>query len=676
MKKNVLLILTAFSIGSVFSQKNDINIIPKPSHLEIQKGVFQLNSKTTIVVTTDEKELRAVADFFVELIKPSTGFNIETNNSKNINTANAIILNINPSLTDLGDEGYKLTVSKSNVLIEAEVSKGLFYGVQSLRQLLPPTIERNTICKTTKWTIPCVTITDKPQFAWRGFMLDVSRTFYGVDVVKKYLDLMSLYKLNVFHLHLTDDQGWRIEIKKYPELTQPKATIFDPQFNEPAERSGFYTQEQLKDLVKYAQERNITIVPEIDLPGHSWPVLITYNELASNSKLYPPYIFSFQASYGIWGSQFTPNILDPTNEKVYEFINNVLDELVTIFPSKYIHFGGDEVNHSIWEKEPKIKSFMQEKGMKSGKELQSYFISRMLDMIKSKGRQAIGWNDILEGDHKKLEGTTIMAWLGENAILESAKNGFYVISAPTGAMYFDITQADRNDGTMTDLAYGHINSLKAVYTHNPSEGLTVEQSKYVLGTHACMWPALAREVKDVNVQLFPRMLALAENGWTLQSIKNFDNFSQRIEKHYPRLDLLKIDYYKKGGYICGAWTAKDLTSNFTTKEWDITKKVYANGRAMAGFYFTKGANYMNIERVDLLENGSVISSDVHVGLADKFRGTNKTKTFQYNLKVENYKAGAKYSIRAKIKGDKGTDSQGNFTFNLCPYTPFVVVEPK
>ncbi len=658
---------------SAFAQTPSINIIPKPTSIVQKEGVFEFGKQTVLYAPVNNIEIKTVADFLIEMLKPVTKVTHKPEGKKGKKKSNEIVFKINPALTAQGEEAYKLNVTKNQILIEAANSKGLFYGVQTLRQLLPPEIEKEKVTKMT-WTIPCLAITDHPRFSWRGFMLDVSRTFYNVDVVKKYLDVMALYKLNVFHFHLTDDQGWRIEIKKYPELTAKKATVFDARFNQPAERSGYYTQDQLRDLVKYAMDRNITIVPEIDLPGHSWPVIITYPELASNNKLDPPYIFPFLASWGIWGSQFTPNILDPTNEKVYEFLDDVFTELTDIFPSKYIHFGGDEVRHVIWESEPHIKEFMQAKGFKNGKDLQSYFVSRVIKIIQSKGRHGMGWNDILEGDHKQLEGTAMMAWLGEKAITESAKSGFYVVGTPSSSVYFDITQADRNDGTLTDLAYPNINTLELVYNYDPTHGLTPEQEKYVLGEQANMWPALAHDVKDVNVQLFPRLIALAEGSWIAGGDKNFDDFKRRLNIHHKRLDNLKVDYYKKGGYISGTWKPSDISDEYKTLEWDVTSKVYANGRAYAGFYYTSGNHFLDIAQVDLLENGKVISSDIHHGLADKFRGTNKTKTFQYNLTVDQYDPKATYTIVAKIKGNNGTDSYGNFTFNLSPYVPFKVVE--
>lgn len=266
-----------------------------------------------------------------------------------------------------------------------------------------------------------------------------------------------------------------------------------------------------------------------------------------------------------------------------------------------------------------------------------------------------------------------MSWLGDNA---AAQNGFYTVATPTSPMYFDITQADRNDGTMSDLAYGSINTLARTYNYDPTQGLDEAQQRYVLGIQANMWTAISQNVKDMNVQNFPRLIALAENGWTAKQNKDFTNFEKRLKKNYARLDELKIDYYRKGRYITGTGEPKQLSAEFRPLEWDVTDKVYANGRIIAGFFYTSGKNFMNIRRVELLENGKIVSTDEHAGLADEFRGTHKTKTYLYNLSLDQYKPEAKDSIRAEVKGNEGTESYGNFSFNLSPCQPFTVVESR
>ncbi|MEG1616914.1 MAG: beta-N-acetylhexosaminidase [Bacteroidales bacterium] len=650
------------------SQLPATNIIPKPLHMQEQNGSFVLGKK--ISISADER-FEESANLLASIIRQSTGFKCPvTSNDKQ----SAISLVFDSSFNSLGEEGYALEVTPQQIIIRASNAKGAFYGTQSLRQLLPAAIENTKRVKGVSWEIPCVKIKDKPRFGWRGYMKDVSRTFYGVDVIKKYLDVMALYKMNVFHWHLTDDQGWRIEIKKYPELTSDVATQFHESENQPAERSGFYTQEQIREVVDYAAARQITIVPEIDVPGHSWPTLLVYPELAVNKNHTPGYVFPFCSAWGYWGNQFTPNTLDPTKESVYQFLDDVFTELASLFPGEYIHFGGDEVMHRFWEKEEHIQAFMKEKGMSKVGELQNYFVGRVSQIIASKGKKPIGWNDILEHHESLTKQTAIMSWLGANAIEKASANGFYTVASPASHLYFDITQADRNDGTMCDLAYPNINSLERIYHYNPTSNLPTEQHKFVLGVQANMWPAVPQEVKDINVNNFPRLLGVAEIGWCEAEGKDFKEFESRLAEAYPRLDALKVDYYRPGGYITAKWTPADITEEFAPLEYDVTSKMYADGRIIAGYYFTEGTNHLEISKVELLQDGKVISTDEHDGLADTFRGTNKTKSFLYNLEVKKYNQKSEYKVRAQVKGKNGTDSYGNFTFNLSPYQPFTETE--
>ncbi|CAH0165085.1 MULTISPECIES: family 20 glycosylhydrolase [unclassified Pedobacter] len=319
---------------------------------------------------------------------------------------------------------------------------------------------------------------------------------------------------------------------------------------------------------------------------------------------------------------------------------------------------------------------MKEKSLKNTNELQSYFVGRISAIIKEKGKKPIGWNDILSDAKNLTKETAIMSWLGDEAIADAAKNGFYVVATPTDPFYFDITQADRNDGTMSDLAYGNINSLEKIYNYEPETGLSAEEGKFILGIQANQWTAITQELKDMNVQNFPRLLALAETGWIPKGERNLNNFKDRLVINRNRLNALKIDYYKPGGYITGKWEPVQLSNDYQNIEWDVSKKTYANGRIIAGFYYTSGANFMQIKKVELLENGKIVALDEHIGTADKFRGTHKTKSFLYHLQLNNYNPKAKYILRASVKGINGIDSKGNFTYNLNPFDRLNVVEPK
>lgn len=655
----------------VEAQDSRYSIIPKPSELTVQNGAFSISAGTTLFIN---KENRSEIQELAGLIKTATGFDlkIEQENSRK----KGIHFVLDKGLKNSSAEGYRLDVKSDNIIVKAKTATGLYYATQTLRQLLPSTIESQSTIHNGQWSIPNVLVSDAPRYNWRGYMQDASRTFYSVDVIKKYLDVMALYKMNTFHWHLTDDQGWRIEIKKYPKLTSEKATVFHHTTNQPAERSGFYTQEQIKEVVAYATARHITIVPEIDVPGHSWPTILVYPELGVNNNSYPNHIFPFVSSWGYWGNQFTPNTLDPTKEAVYQFLDDVFTEVIALFPGQYIHFGGDEVRHDLWEKEEHVIDFMKKNNIKTVTELQSYFVTRVSKIISSKGRKPLGWNDILADAKNLPHETAIMSWLGADAIKKAVENGFESVATPTAPLYFDITQADRNDGTMSDLAYGNINTIERVYQYDPGSGLSPEEEKLVLGVQANQWTALPQEVKDMNVQNFPRLLAVAETGWTAKSKKDFSDFSTRLEQHYDRLDVLKIDYYKTGGYTVAKWSPTTVTEEFKEMTIDVTKKVYTTGRVQAGFFFTAGKNFLEIDGVELLENDQIISADKHHALADKFRGTNKIKPFFFNFEVKQYNPNAKYTIRAQVRSVGGTDSNGNFTFNLSPYQPFTVAEPR
>ncbi|WP_421940279.1 beta-N-acetylhexosaminidase [Pedobacter sp.] len=667
MNKYLLLIATLVFPFLSFGQKYQVNVIPKPKQVEILAGEFKFQANTKIFY---HQSTYGKAVFLANLLRNATGYKFPmVVTDKAQSGINLLILNDSA----LAKEDYHLEITTSQVKIIAADTAGIFNGIQTFRQLLPVSIEKKSKIGA-QWSVPAMQISDGPRFAWRGYMQDVSRTFYSVQVMKKYLDVMALYKLNVLHLHLTDDQGWRIELKKHPELTTKKTTVFADKHEEPAERSGFYTQEQLRDLIQYAAARNITIVPEIDVPGHCWPIILTHPELGVNKKRTPEHVFPFLASWSYWGYQFTPNPLDPTKEEVYTFLDDVFTEVAALFPSTYIHFGGDEVVHRLWESEPHVQAFMKEKGFKKVNELQAYFVNRICKIIKEKGKKPIGWNDILDGGTALSRETAIMSWLGDEATKQAASQQFYTVATPTDYLYFDITQDDRNDGTMSDLAYGNINSLKRVYSLNPTAGLSPEEEKYVLGLQANQWTAIPQEVKDMNVQNFPRLLAVAEVGWTAQADRSFDDFNHRLDAHYPRLDALRIDYFTKGGYITGTWDPGKLENDAKTVEWDVTSKVYANGRVTAGFFYTKGKSFLKIKQVELLENGRVISVDNHEGLADTYRGTHKPKTYLYRMKVDHYKAKAKYTLRAIVSGTKGTDSYGNLTFSQSPYMPFVATQ--
>ncbi|MDY3069189.1 MAG: beta-N-acetylhexosaminidase [Parabacteroides sp.] len=665
----ILFIICACLCSLFNMQAVELKVVPKPlSVKETGKPDFVLNSKTEVYVTPTSKR---IGEMWVESISKSLPFELKVNVVSNVKNKKGIVFDV--SGKDDMSEAYTLNIDDKRIILSSKGLPGLLYASKTLSQLMPPEIGGNDKY-TEDITIPSLIVNDKPRFKWRGYMQDVSRTFYSTDVLKKYIDIMSLYKMNVLHLHLTDDQGWRVEIKKYPRLTSEKATQYPEQYDQPAGRSGFYTQKELKELIAYAAERNVQIVPEIDIPGHCWPVLITYPELAVNESLYPDYVMPFRETYHVWGHQFTPNTLDPTNEKVYKFLDNVFTEIAEIFPSEYIHFGGDEVRHILWEKNERIQKFMKEKGMNNVMELQSYFVQRVSEIISNKGKKPIGWNDILADADNLPKSTHIMSWLGNSAVKDAAKYGFRTIATPSSHLYFDIRQGTPDDGLLSDLSYPYAITLKDVYGYDPTEGLNKKETECLLGVQANMWPAVPQEVKDINLQNFPRLLALAEIAWA-EGEKDFPDFEDRMSSQYKRLDALKVDYYKPDCHIIATWSPDMVkTIDYTTWEFDVTNKVYDNGRAMAGLFYTKGENRLNINKMQLLENGVVIAEDLHRGFADETRATGKRKNYLYYLDVKNYKKNAKYTLRMEVSGYRGTDSYGNVIFSLSPYEPFKSVE--
>lgn len=673
MRKSFLLVCLLLTLPTIIFSRDLPSIVPAPAKLEMTSGAFTLRSNTPVYVT---EAALPVAKLWVEQIRHTTGYELPLSIISNpTGKRSGVCFALPKQKKNHSSEAYTLEVTPERVLIKATGAPGLFYGSQTLRQLLPAQLEGTEKCDYKELTIPSLSVSDQPRFGWRGYMQDVSRTFYSIDFLKKYIDVMGLYKLNTLHLHLTDDQGWRMEIKKYPRLTSSKATTFPEEFKQPTEHSGFYTQEQLRDLVKYAAERHVQIVPEIDVPGHSWPVLITYPELAVRKMLRPDYVMPFTETYHVWGNQFTPNTLDPTNENVYRFLEDVFTEVASVFPSTYIHFGGDEVVHSVWAKEPHVKAFMETHKMEKLEELQSYFVRRVSDIIRSKGRIPMGWNDILADAKNLPAGTAIMSWVGSSAVKDAAKYKFPTVATPSSCLYFDIRQGSPDDGVFADLSYGHVITLKKVYDYDPAAGLDDEEKKYLLGVQANMWPAVPQTIKDINVQNFPRLLALAEIGWVSAEAKDYNRFEHRVQEQLPRLSALKIDYYRPDGHIIAQWTPQNIAADYKILEWDVTRRVYTNGRVTAGLFYTKG-NFLHINSMQLLENGKVISEDCHRGFADGTRATSARKTYLYNLNVADYKPGARYTLRAEVSGYQGTESYGNVTFNLVPYHPFTVVEPE
>lgn len=529
MKKLTLFfILTLVFCSIVSAQSNELNIIPQPKSVKFQKGEFKLNYKTKIVATNEIG--RKSAGILNDLLMKYYGFKLEFTDKPQKN--NAIVFPTQDDfMGNIPKELYFLKIAPKEIQIGG-YEAGQFYALQTLMQILP--VEFKGEIK-----IPAVIISDQPRFKYRGMHLDVSRHFMPISFVKKYIDLMSQYKFNQFHWHLTDDQGWRIEIKKYPKLTEigskRKESLqgrYSTTFKgDGIPIEGFYTQEEIKDVVAYAKARHINVIPEIEMPGHASAALAAYPELGAGCK--ENYDYQVKMTWGIFKEVFCPT------DKTFQFLEDVLSETIALFPdSPYIHIGGDEVLKDFWKESAFVQDLMKRENLKDEHEVQSYFIRRIERFVNSKGKKIIGWDEILEGGIAP--NATIMSWRGEKGGIAAAKMKHNVIMTPTDFMYFDYAQGN----PLTEpLNIGGFVPLEKVYSYNPiPKELTAEEGKYILGAQANIWTEYLKKPENVEYMAFPRMLALSEVNWSPLESKNFDNFKRRLSAQFPRLDKQNVNY--------------------------------------------------------------------------------------------------------------------------------------
>ena len=500
-----------------------INVIPKPLSLVQNEGSFKVTKSTKFYASTPEA--KTIATFFASKIESSTGYDLAI--SEEEVSSNAIALLIDNSL-EVNDEGYTLDATDKLVSIKAKTAKGLFYGMQTLMQLLPAEIESTTVVNGIAWTLPCVTIKDEPRFAYRGIMLDPCRHFIPVENIKKQLDVLALFKINQFHWHLTEDQGWRIEIKKYPKLTEIGSKRVD---GEGTEYGGFYTQEQIKEVVAYASERFINVIPEIELPGHALAAISAYPELSCKGDSLSPRI--------IWGVE--EDVYCAGKEETFKFLEDVISEVVTLFPGEYFHIGGDECPKVRWEKCPLCQKRMRENKLKNEHELQSYFVQRIEKVLASHGKKMIGWDEILEGG--LAPSATVMSWRGEDGGIAAASMDHDVIMTPgSNGMYLDHYQGDSK---IEPVAIGGYTLLEKTYSYNPVPDTLVGlgKSNFVKGVQGNIWSEYMYTTDLMEYRIYPRILAVAEIGWTPLEGKDYKDFERRIDNALVRLDSHGINYH-------------------------------------------------------------------------------------------------------------------------------------
>lgn len=514
------LILFLIGCSSKIEEPVQPNIIPKPNSQEVIPEIFTLSNATSIQF---ESELSQVATYFQSYIKALSNIELNTDNQRNI-----INFAIDKSIQH--EEGYRLSIDAYNITIKSAGPKGAFYAVQSLIQLLPITSDAEEI------QIQGIQIEDEPRFVYRGMHLDVARHFFSVDFIKRYLDLMALLKMNKFHWHLTEDQGWRIEIKKYPKLQEIAAfrdeTLIGHYSDQPHKfdgkrYGGYYTQEQIKEIVAYATERQITVIPEIEMPGHSRAAIAAYPNLGCTGDS-----IQVATKWGVFEDIYCPK------KSTFEFLEDVIDEVVDLFPGKYIHIGGDEAPKTRWKNCKHCQNLIKKEGLEDEHELQSYFITRMEKYINSKGKQIIGWDEILEGG--LAPNATVMSWRGTSGAVEAAKEHHNVILTPGSHCYFDHYQSDNEN---EPLAIGGFLPLEKVYSFEPiPKELTETEAKYVLGAQGNLWTEYITTPEKAEYMAFPRAVALSEVVWSKKEGKHYSEFVTRLEYFNKRLDAMNVNY--------------------------------------------------------------------------------------------------------------------------------------
>lgn len=529
--KRIKQLLSVFVMGSLlFSCSGEdiskkaynagINIIPIPVSLVQNEGVFVLNESTKL--SASSPEMNTIAEYFIAKMNKATGYQIAMGEVAN----NNIKLTVNPELECVSNEGYTLNVTPSSVEIVGKSAAGVFYGMQTFLQLLPAEIESTIAIEGVKWSAPAVTIKDEPRFKYRGMHLDVTRHFSDVDFIKKQLDVLAMFKINRFHWHLTDDQLWTIEIKKYPNLTKIGADRLE---GEGTRHKGFYTQEQIKEVVKYANERFIDVIPEIELPGHGLAALAAYPEYSCTGG-------PFQIR-NVWGVE--ADVFCAGKEETFAFLEDIISEVAPLFTSEYFHIGGDECPKDRWKECPLCKARMKKEKLKDTYELQSYFVQRIEKHVNKLGKKLIGWNEILEGGIAP--NATIMSWQGEAGGIHAANEGHDVIMTPGGWLYLDHCQGATE---VEPMSFGGNTTLEKTYNYNPvPKDIKEENAHHVIGAQGNVWAEYLYTPELREYSIYPRIIAVAELTWTPLDKKDYKDFERRINNAYVRLDMHDINYH-------------------------------------------------------------------------------------------------------------------------------------
>lgn len=632
-----------------------IPVIPAPATIDKKPGKFRIIPGFRILSSTNNEDVRKIINSFAEKLRKIKGMDVPIIAGSEMDIRdNILVIELAPENSHLGNEGYELEINPNSMFLHAYKPAGLFYGVQTLLQLLPPELETGQdLPGFNQMTLPCIKIIDTPRFPYRGMHLDVGRHFFPVHFIKKYINLLAVHKFNTFHWHLTEDQGWRIEIKQYPKLTEISSyrneTLVGhyrdlPHKFDGEKHGGFYTQQEIRDIVQYAKDRYITIIPEIEMPGHSAAALAAYPELSCTEGP-----FEVPTNWGV-----KENVYCAGNEKVFEFLENVLSEVIDLFPSEYIHIGGDECPKIHWENCEKCQALIKKEGLADEDELQSYFIRRIEKFLSSRGRKLIGWDEILEGG--LAPEATVMSWRGMSGGIEAARLGHDVIMTPVSFCYFDYYQANPE---LEPLAIGGYTTLKKVYAFEPvPPQLSEKESKHIKGAQGNVWTEYIKTPEYVEYMSVPRMTALSEVVWSPKESRNWKNFRARLNEFYKRLDVLNINY-STGSYKV------DILSRYDPKiqkTWIVLESEQFN----TPIFFSTGESHTSpeiqiFERPFTFDRTMTVRSGIYID--GKLKDDMSQQTFLYHRGVnktinlltpfsERYPAGGQRALIDGITGSK------------------------
>lgn len=543
MIRRLIVVAFVFVSANVFGQRK-ISLIPQPVLMKLENDSFSVTKNTGIEIISSDKDVERTAEYLATKLKTPTGYPVNVKKVNSFSPGNIHIQVNSPNKKK--KEAYELVVSSSGILLSADSAAGIFYAVQTLMQLFPKEIESKKEVKDFSWVVPAVTIKDNPRFGWRGAMFDVARHFFTKQEVKDFIDNMVKYKFNILHLHLSDDQGWRIEIKSLPKLTEVGAwrakrvgkwmNTPKPAATEPKTYGGFYTHEDIREIIAYAKDRFVEILPEIDVPGHSLAAVASYPALTCTTD--STYQVNAGEKFMEWHdkgfSALLDNTLCPANEKVYTFLDKVFTEIAQLFPFPYIHMGGDECAKNFWIKNPQILALMKREKLKNMDEVQAYFVKRVEKIVKSKGKKMMGWDEILEGGLSR--DVAVMSWRGMKGGVKAAKDGHKVVMSPADFAYYDLYQGDPVAEPPT---YSMVR-LKQSYKFDPLPAGVDE--KLILGGQGNLWTEQIQNTRAMQYMLYPRTLAIAEAVWAPKGRKDWPEFVKRVENEFERMDVAEIKY--------------------------------------------------------------------------------------------------------------------------------------